>query len=138
MSEAGKSILEGLQDAIAYAQGDTTRGKAHTVRVPDTVDVKEIREHLGLTQVAFAQRYGFALSSVQNWEQGRRHPEGPARLLLLVIGQEPEAVDRALASIAEPLSTDAIHPGTSVPKQRPASIAPRRRQTKGFLAWAHA
>jgi putative transcriptional regulator len=98
MSAAGKSILTGLQDALAYAQGDTTRGQSHTVRVPETVDVKAIRKRLGLTQAAFAQRYGFELSSIRNWEQGRRQPEGPARLLLLVIDKEPEAVHRALAS----------------------------------------
>jgi putative transcriptional regulator len=98
MSAAGKSILAGLQDALAYAQGDTTRGQSHTVRVPETVDVKAIRKRLGLTQAAFAQRYGFELSSIRNWEQGRRQPEGPARLLLLVIDKEPEAVHRALAS----------------------------------------
>ena len=98
MSAAGKSILAGLQDALAYAQGDTTRGQSDTVRVPATVDVKAIRKRLGLTQAAFAQRYGFELSSIRNWEQGRRQPEGPARLLLLVIDKEPEAVHRALAS----------------------------------------
>jgi putative transcriptional regulator len=97
-SAAGKTILAGLQDALAYAQGDTTRGQAHTVQIPDTVDVKAIRKRLGLTQAAFAQRYGFELSSIRNWEQGRRQPEGPARLLLLVIDKEPDAVHRALAS----------------------------------------
>jgi putative transcriptional regulator len=91
-------MLAGLQDALAYAQGDTTRGQIHTVQVPETVDVQAIRKRLGLTQAAFAQRYGFALSSIRNWEQGRRHPEGPARILLLVIDKEPEAVHRVLAS----------------------------------------
>src|SRR5215470_14515477 len=98
MSAAGKTILAGLHDALAYAQGDTTRGQAHTIQIPDTVDVKAIRKRLGLTQAAFAQRYGFELSSIRNWEQGRRQPEGPARLLLLVIDKEPDAVHRALAS----------------------------------------
>ena len=92
-----ESILAGLQDALAYAQGDTTRGQSHTVRVPETVDVKAIRKRLGLTQAAFAQRYGFD-SSIRNWEQGRHQPEEPARLLLLVIDKEPEGVHRALAS----------------------------------------
>lgn len=97
MSKGAESILAGLQDAVAYMQGETTRGQAHTVRVPNTVDIKAIRKRLGLTQVAFAQRYGFELSSIRNWEQGRRQPEGPARVLLLVIDKEPEAVQRALA-----------------------------------------
>ena len=97
-STAGKSILAGLHDAFAYAQGDTTRGQAHTVHVPATVDVKAIRKRLGLTQAAFAQRYGFEVSSIRNWEQGRRQPEGPARTLLVVIDREPEAVFRALCA----------------------------------------
>ena len=98
MSAAGKSILAGLQDALAYAQGDATRGQGHMMQVPETVDVKAIRKRLGLTQAAFAQRYGFERSSIRNWEQGRRQPEGPARLLLVVIDKEPEAVHRVLAS----------------------------------------
>jgi putative transcriptional regulator len=94
---AGESIIAGLQDALAYAHGDTSRGHAYTVQVPARVDVKAIRKRLGLTQAAFAQRYGFELSSIRNWEQGRRQPEGPARLLLLIIDKEPDAVHRALA-----------------------------------------
>ena len=66
MSTTGKSILAGLQDALAYAQGDTTRGQAHTVQVPATVDVKAIRKRLGLTQAAFAQRYDLEVSSIRN------------------------------------------------------------------------
>ena len=98
MSTADKSILAGMRDALAYAQGDTTRGQAYTVQVPATVDVKAIRKRLGLTQAAFAQRYGFEVSSIRNWEQGRRQPEGPARTLLVVIDREPEAVFRALCA----------------------------------------
>ncbi len=94
---AGESIIAGMQDALAYAQGDLERGQARTVSVPDTIDVKAIRQRQGLTQADFAQRYGFALNSIRNWEQGRRRPEGPARLLLLLIDREPEAVQRALA-----------------------------------------
>lgn len=93
---AGDSLIAGMRDALAYAQGDTERGQAHVVSVPDTIDVKAIRTRQGLTQADFAQRYGFALNSIRNWEQGRRQPEGPARLLLLVIDREPEAVQRAL------------------------------------------
>jgi len=96
MSEAGNSIIAGLKDAIAYAQGDATRGREYSVRVPDYVDVKAIRKRLRLTQVAFAQCFGFQLSSVRNWEQGRRYPEAPARAFLTVIEREPEAVYRAL------------------------------------------
>jgi putative transcriptional regulator len=73
---AGRSILSGLQDALAYAQGDTTRGQAQTVQVPATVDVRALRNRLGLTQAAFATRYGFALGSVRNWEQVAAYQRG--------------------------------------------------------------
>ncbi len=70
---------------------------ASDIRVFSQLDVKAIRQRLGLTQMAFARRYGLSLGSVRNWEQGCRQPEGPARILLRVIEREPEAVQRALA-----------------------------------------
>jgi putative transcriptional regulator len=59
-------------------------------------DVRALRERLGLSQEAFAERFGLALRTVQEWEQRRRVPEGPARTLLRVIEREPAAVERAL------------------------------------------
>lgn len=67
-------------------------------RAPDKVDVKAIRERLGLTQAAFAARFGLELDSVRNWEQGRYAPDPVARTLLKVIEQSPEAVDKAVAA----------------------------------------
>jgi putative transcriptional regulator len=63
--------------------------------LPD--DVKAIRLRLGLTQEAFAARYGFSVETIRNYEQGHRRPTGPARVLLRVIATEPDAVTRALA-----------------------------------------
>ena len=51
-----------------------------------------------MSQSRFATSFGFGLAAVQSWEQGRRRPEGPARVLLKVIEHEPEAVRRALAA----------------------------------------
>ncbi len=62
------------------------------------VDVRVIRERLGLTQEAFAKRFGLDLASVRHWEQGRERPEQAARSLLRVIECDPEAVARALAT----------------------------------------
>lgn len=67
-------------------------------RPPEQVDVKAIRERLGLTQAAFAARFGLELDSVRNWEQGRYAPDPIARTLLKVIEQSPEAVDKAVAA----------------------------------------
>ncbi len=94
-TEAFDTIAAGLVDAIAYAQGDKTRGKAHVVEVP-TIDVAATRKKLGLSQDRFATAFGVSPGTIRNWEQGRRHPEGPAKVLLRVIDKEPEAVLRAL------------------------------------------
>jgi putative transcriptional regulator len=89
-------IKAGLGDAKAFLEG-TAEKSAFRVHVPARVDVKKIRTRLGLSQESFAQTYGFALSAVRDWEQGRRQPERSARILLKVVDKEPEAVTRALA-----------------------------------------
>jgi putative transcriptional regulator len=55
-----------------------------------------MRERLGLTQSAFAARFGISVETVRNYEQGHRTPTGPVRVLLRVIAREPDAVVRAL------------------------------------------
>jgi putative transcriptional regulator len=60
------------------------------------VDVKSIRAKSGLSQTEFARRYGFSPRSLQDWEQGRRKPEGAVRAYLLVIDRKPKAVAEAL------------------------------------------
>ena len=59
-------------------------------------NVKSIRERLGLTQARFAALMGVSSRTLQNWEQGRREPEGPAKALLRVVDREPQAVLHAL------------------------------------------
>jgi putative transcriptional regulator len=61
------------------------------------VDVRAIREKCGLTQAEFARRYGISPRSLQEWEQGRRQPEGAVRAYLLVIDRIPRAVETALS-----------------------------------------
>ena len=97
MSDHGASIVEGLRDAIAYARGDKRGSRTHTIRV-HPADVRSTRERLGLTQAAFASAFGVSIATVRNWEQGRREPEGPARVLLRVIERHPEAVLESLAT----------------------------------------
>lgn len=60
------------------------------------LDVAALREREGLSQEAFAARYGLNVHTLRQWEQGRRLPQGPARVLLTVLEREPEAVARAL------------------------------------------
>jgi DNA-binding transcriptional regulator YiaG len=66
---------------------------------PKSVDVRRIREKLGLSQTGFAARFGFTAAAVRQWEHGRRVPHGPARVLLTIIAREPGAVSRALDAV---------------------------------------
>jgi putative transcriptional regulator len=92
-------IKAGLEDTKAYLDGSANK-RDFAIHVPARVNVKKIRTRLGLSQETFARTYGFALSAVRDWEQGRRQPERSARILLKVVEKEPEAVTRALAKSA--------------------------------------
>lgn len=95
MSEIGESILRGLEEALAYAEGRADP-KTYRVHVPQRVDVKAIRAKLGMTQEQFSARFGFSVRTLRHWEQGLRQPEGAARAYLLVIDRDPGAVEKAL------------------------------------------
>ena len=65
---------------------------------PTPAEVRAVRAGLALSQQQFADRFGFSVDAIQQYEQGRRTPSGPAATLLRVIAAEPGAVDRALAA----------------------------------------
>ena len=64
----------------------------------DPADIKSIRQRLKKSQTEFAMMIGVSISTLQNWEQGRRRPEGPARALLKIAAERPDAVIEALSS----------------------------------------
>ena len=94
MSTAFENIRQGLQEAIAHAQGNTRGVQVHR---PRAVDVKAVRSKVGMTQEQFAARFGFSTATLRHWERGDRSPRGPALVLLNVIERDPQAVIRALA-----------------------------------------
>ncbi len=98
MPSVGDEIIKGLEEALDYAKGKTKGVRVHKVKVPVAIDVRAVRKATGLSQAAFCARFGFSLGTLRDWEQGRRRPDGAARVLVLVIAQEPEAVDRALVA----------------------------------------
>ena len=63
---------------------------------PQKPEVKLIREKTGLSQNRFAMLIGVSKRTLENWEQGRRHPSGPAKVLLKILETEPEYAVRAL------------------------------------------
>jgi putative transcriptional regulator len=92
---AGSRIIASLREAVDWVEGKDVPVRVTTVEVP-TVDVRATRKRLGLSQAAFAAKFGFLPATLRNWEQGRTRPDGPARVLLAVIARHPEAVEDAL------------------------------------------
>jgi putative transcriptional regulator len=62
-----------------------------TFEFPES-EVRKIREQYGLSQDKFATLMGISVATLRNWEQGRRKPEGPARVLLRVAATNPDAL----------------------------------------------
>jgi putative transcriptional regulator len=92
-----EQMMDGLNDVEAFLAGEQEGFKAH---VPQDVDVKAIRNRLGMTQARFSDTFGFSLDAIKHWEGGRRNPEAPARTLLTVIDKNPAAVLTALRPAA--------------------------------------
>ena len=95
MSKAFESIEQGLTEAIEFARGKSATAIVHEV---SPVDIKAIRKNVGMSQAEFASAFGMSLGTLRHWERGDRTPRGPARVLLTVIAQEPQAVLRALST----------------------------------------
>lgn len=88
-----------LCESIRQA-GEIKRGVRKPARVFKHAepDVREIRVRLGLSQSRFAAMIGVSSRTLQNWEQKRREPEGPAKALLRVVERSPQVVLEALHS----------------------------------------
>jgi putative transcriptional regulator len=93
--KVAEGIERGLRQALAFVEGTADLSK-YRVHIPHQIDVRRIRAKLGMTQEEFAREFGFSLNTLRHWEQGRRVPEGPARVYLLVIDRAPKAVQKAL------------------------------------------
>lgn len=94
-TEADRRLMAAAKEMLAHHRGELkleTR-KAH---VPEEINVAAIRKGLGFSQSEFADHFGFAISAIKEWEQGRRAPERATRILLAVIATNPKAVEQAL------------------------------------------
>jgi len=85
--DIGSEILQGIREIKAYKAGKLEL-VARELTEPSTP--REIRKQLNLSQAAFAGLMGVSLRTVQDWEQGKRKPSGPAKSLLRIAEQHPE------------------------------------------------
>jgi putative transcriptional regulator len=94
-----KRDFDKLDESVKQA-GRIRRGEKKASRVFKfaPADIKAIRDRLGKSQSEFALLIGVSVSTLRNWEQGRRFPEGPAHALLMVVSENSEAVAEALGS----------------------------------------
>jgi len=86
-------LLESVKQAGQIKRGALKPGRVFKVSPPD---IKAIRQKLDVSQNQFAHMIGVTVATLQNWEQGRRQPHGPARALLKVASKNPDAVLEAL------------------------------------------
>jgi putative transcriptional regulator len=81
-------LLESVKQAKAIEKGELK--PARTFRLKAKADIVKVRGKLGLSQPKFASLLGISRGTLQNWEQGRRSPTGPARVLLKIATRHPE------------------------------------------------
>jgi putative transcriptional regulator len=89
-------LMTSLEEARNHARGEVVVGMK--VHVPAHVDAGAIRSATGLSQSAFAAQIGVSPATLRNWEQNRRAPEGPARVLLAMLAKDPLIVSRMLSA----------------------------------------
>lgn len=85
-------ILEGLEDAAAYLDGRPHCAQATVVNVPEPINVRAMRQSVGITQAEFSTRYGIPLETLRKWERGTRLPEVAAQQYLRVIQKNPALI----------------------------------------------
>jgi putative transcriptional regulator len=85
--DIGQETLDGIREIKASREGKIA---LRTRELSEPSSPSEIRKKLGLSQAAFAALLGVSTRTVQDWEQGRREPSGPAKALLRIAEQFPE------------------------------------------------
>lgn len=92
-NELFNELLTSVQEAGKIMRGELQASRENEFDEPD---VKAIRERIGFSQSKFAALIGVSMRTIQNWEQGHRHPTGPAKVLLRLVQADPESVFRNL------------------------------------------
>jgi putative transcriptional regulator len=87
--EVFDELLESVRQGGEIRRGERRPGRLFVAAEPDA---RKIRELYGLSQEKFARLMGISVATLRNWEQGRRTPEGPAKVLLRVAARHPEAI----------------------------------------------
>lgn len=117
-----EELLESVREGTEILRGGRKPSRTSAVGEPD---VRRVRDDFGLSQTKFAALMGISVGTLRNWEQGRRVPEGSARVLLRVVARHPEAV---LDVVAEGPARDY---GADLPERRALPRGGKRRGARG-------
>jgi len=88
-NELFEELMNSIKEGGAIVRGDTKPSRRYNFNEPD---VQAIRQQYGLTQEKFARMLSISVATLRNWEQGRRKPEGPAKVLLMIAAKYPKAI----------------------------------------------
>jgi putative transcriptional regulator len=89
------NLIKSVKQAGKIRRGEMKASRTFKV---SPANIKSIRQRLNKSQSEFAMMIGVSISTLQNWEQGRRKPEGPARALLKIASENPKAVIKSLSA----------------------------------------
>ena len=92
-NEHFNELIASIKEAGKINRGETEASRIHEFPEPD---IKAIREGIGYSQSKFAALIGVNIRTLQNWEQGHRHPTGPAKVLLRLVQADPTLVVKNL------------------------------------------
>lgn len=93
-----RAIMQGMEEARRFARGEEVPGLRYHPAPHE--DARAIRKRTGLSQAAFARHVGVSVATLRDWEQRRRYPDGPARVLLALLAKDPGIVKRTLSEAA--------------------------------------
>jgi putative transcriptional regulator len=109
--ELFNELVASVREGGAILRGERTPSRQFVV---DGLDIKRIRADYKLSQGEFAALLGISVATLQNWEQGRRTPEGPARILLQVAAKHPDAVWDVVRPAARPSQSKRSKPAVNI------------------------
>lgn len=98
LNNTEKSLLAGMQEALAYVKGEKTKAKTHEVVLAD-IDPKKVRQKTKMSQKRFSETFLLPVSNVRNWEQGTRAPDQAARVLLALIEKHPNQMEEFMREL---------------------------------------
>lgn len=112
------NLVQGLKEAAAMRRGELASAGTTMIK---PVDVKRTRELTGQSQADFARMMWISPRTLQNWEQGRNHPTGPAVALLRAIAHSPQALIKALNDHSWLIEVEETVPAKERSQPRPSS-----------------